>query len=248
MEQLAAQGIAALLVSLRIVPTFAFAPPFTFVRVPGLVRLLLSVSLAAWLVAGHPGQAARLDVSAGGLLVLAAAELLTGLALSLSLMLAFAALQTAGRAVDIQAGFGLATLVDPTTRAQMPLVGTLFAYAAGVIFFATGGPADLLALWSASLDQLPLGGAFRGDVGALTGYLSAVFVLAFGTVGLIMLVLFLIDLAVAFMSRTMPQMNVLLFGFQVKTLVTLLLLPITVALATSLLLRMLRLALDTALI
>lgn len=248
MEQLTGQAVAALLASLRILPTFAFAPPFTLVRLPPLVRLILSVSLGAWLIAGHPGQASNVVLTPGGLLVAAAGELLAGLVLSLSLMLAFAALQTAGRTLDIQAGFGLATLVDPTTRAQMPLVGTFLAYAAGAIFFATTGPADLLALWSASLEQLPLGSAVRGDVGALLAYMSAVFTLAFGAVSLVMVVLFLVDIAIAFMSRTLPQMNVLLLGFQVKTLAMLLLLPLALALGSALLLRLVRLAVETALI
>jgi flagellar biosynthetic protein FliR len=248
MDMFATQAIAALLASLRVIPTLAFAPPFTLVRLPPMVRLILGISLGAWLIAGHPEQLSQVPNTAGGLLVAAAGELLAGLALSLSLMIAFAALQTAGRTVDIQAGFGLATLVDPTTRAQMPLIGTVLAYATGVLFFATDGPANLLALWSASVAQLPIGSLVRGDVGALLGYMSTVFVLAFGAVAIVMVVLFLIDVAIAFVSRTLPQMNVLLLGFQVKTLATLLTLPIALALAVSLLLRLVRLAVETAMI
>jgi flagellar biosynthetic protein FliR len=246
-ETLTAQAVSAFMLSMRIAPTLAFSPPFTLFRLPALVRLMLSMALAAWLIASQPAQAGHLDLSPAGLIACAGSELLIGLTLALSLMLAFAALQTAGRTVDIQAGFGLASLVDPTTRAQMPLAGALLSYAAGAIFFATEGPADLLALWAASLEQLPLGSAFHADLGALTGYLSTVFVMAFGAVGLMIIVLFLIDLAIAFMSRTLPQMNVLLLGFQVKTLAMLLLLPVSIALAVSLLLRMMRLAVETAL-
>ena len=76
--------------------------------------------------------------------------------------------------------------------------------------------------------------------------MSAVFIMAFGAAGLMMLVLFLIDLAIAFMSRTLPQMNVLLLGFQVKTIVLLLTLPIAIAFSAALFLRILRFALETA--
>jgi flagellar biosynthesis protein FliR len=247
-EELTNQAVAALLVSLRIAPAFAFAPPFTLLRVPTMVRVLLAITLAAWLVASHPQQTWQSDFWSRGLFVTATAELLMGIALALTLQMAFAALLTAGRAIDIQAGFGLAMLIDPTTRAQMPLVGTLFAYAAAAIFFATEGPADLLAIWAASMAQIPLGAATIGGdaVAALIAYMSAVFVMAFGAAGLVMLVLFVIDLAVAFMSRTLPQMNVLLLGFQVKTLAVLAILPVGIALSASLFLRMLRYALQTA--
>ena len=248
MEELTNQAVAALLVSLRIAPAFAFAPPFTLLRVPAMVRVLLAITLAAWLVASHPQQSWQSDFWSRGLFVTAMAELLMGIALALTLQMAFAALLTAGRAIDIQAGFGLAMLIDPTTRAQMPLVGTFFAYAAAAIFFATGGPADLLAIWSVSMAQIPLGAATLGGdaVAAIIAYMSAVFVMAFGAAGLVMLVLFVIDLAVAFMSRTLPQMNVLLLGFQVKTLAVLAILPIGIALSAALFLRMLRYALQTA--
>jgi flagellar biosynthesis protein FliR len=246
MEELTDQAVATLLISLRIAPTLSFAPPFTLLRVPATVRLMLGISLAAWLVAGYPDQTWRTGFWEAGLFITALTELLLGVTLALSLQLAFAALLTAGRTIDIQAGYGFAMLIDPTTRAQLPLAGTLFVYAAAAIFFATDGPADLLAIWAASIAQVPLGGgALGGNLGLLTAYMSAVFVMAFGAAGLVILVLFLIDMAIAFMSRTLPQMNVLLLGFQVKTLATLAVLPIAIALSGTLFLRMLRYALET---
>ncbi|PTS90547.1 type III secretion protein [Sphingomonas sp. HMWF008] len=247
MEDLTNQAIAVLLVSLRIAPTLAFASPFTLLRVPASVRLVLAIALAGWLVAAHLEQSWRSDFSSHGLFLTALGELVLGVALSLSLQLAFTALLTAGRAIDIQAGFGLAVLIDPTTRSQMPLVGTLFAYAAGAIFFATNGPADLLAIWSASLERVPLGSAvIGGGVTVLGGYISAVFVIAFGLGGMVMLALFLADIAIAFMSRTLPQMNVMLLGFQVKAMATLAVLPIAISVSGAIFLRLLRYALETA--
>jgi flagellar biosynthetic protein FliR len=246
-EEIAEKAVATLLISLRIAPALAFSPPFTLLRVPATARMLLAVSLAAWLVSGHPAQTWRTGFWETGLFITAAGELFLGIALALSLQLAFAALLTVGRAVDIQAGFGMALLVDPATRAQVPLAGTLFTYAAAAIFFATDGPADLLAIWAASVDQVPLGsGLPAGNLAVLTAYISTVFMMAFGVAGLIILVLFLIDLTLAFMSRTLPQMNVLLLGFQVKTIATLVLLPMAVALSGTLLLGMIRHALETA--
>lgn len=247
MVDLTNQAIAVLLMSLRIIPALAFSPPFTLLRIPALVRLILSISLAAWLVAAHPVQTSQANFLGPGICLVSLAELVMGIGLALALQLAFAALLVAGRAIDIQAGFGLAVIVDPTTRAQAPLAGMLFAYAAGIVFFLADGPLDLLAIWSLSLAHAPLGGGLvQGDIGTLASYLSAVFVTAFGAAGLVMLVLFLIDAAIAFMSRTLPQMNVLILGFQVKTLATLLALPIAIALAASIFLHLIRFALETA--
>ena len=241
------QAIAILLLTLRLAPTLALSPPFTLVRVPGIVRVVLSIALAAWLVAANPAQTWQADFRRDGIGAAVASELLLGIGLSLSLQFAFAALLTVGRALDIQAGFGLAALVDPTTKNQLPLAGTVFAYAAAAIFFTGDGPANLLAIWAASVQAVPLGAsALGGDVGRLLGFISAAFVVACGLGGAIMLALFLADLAIAFMSRTLPQVNVLLLGFQVKAMVMLALLPAAVGLAGTLFVRLLRLALDAA--
>lgn len=247
MDDFSRQVVATLCVSLRIAPALAFAPPFTLVRVPALVRLLIAVALAAWMVGTWPGSTAMLVGKGASLAALALGELVVGIAIALALQLAFAALLWAGQALDIQAGFGLAMVADPTTQAHMPLAGTILAYATAAVFFAGSGPFDLLAVWAASLDAVPLGAALVPDVGAMARLMGALFGIAVGLVGMVMMTLFLLDLAIAFMSRTLPQMNVLLLGFQVKALATLLCLPIAIGASAALFLRIVRLALSDAL-
>jgi len=58
------------------------------------------------------------------------------------------------------------------------------------------------------------------------------------------LLLFLIDAVVAMVSRTLPQMNVLMLGFQVKSLAALFLLPATLGLGLATLARIVRLAIE----
>jgi len=236
---------AVLLVSLRLIPMLAFSPPFTLVRIPGVARLILSLSLAAWLVTGHPAQTTGV-IQGQSLLAMSASELIIGIAFALPLQLAFAALMTAGRAVDLQAGYAFAMIADPASNSQLPLIGMLFAYAAAAVFFTTAGPADLLALWALSLDHLPLGSVLGGNaLPALTAFTGAIFLMAFGAGGLVLVVLFLIDATIALVSRTLPQMNVLFLGFQVKTIATLLILPVAIGGSGALYLRMFRFALET---
>lgn len=246
MEPLTSFSTATLLVTLRLVPSLGFAPPFTLMRVPPLVRLLVAVSLAAWMVSAFPGQMPSAQLDAGALAVMAASELLIGIALALALQLAFAAIYTVGRLIDLQAGFAFSTLVDPASRAQLPLVGMIFAYLAAALFFTTGGPTDMVAIWASSLTVAPIGaGLTSNGLPALLAYVSAIFVMAMAAGGMVLLTLFVIDLAIAFMSRSLPQMNVLFLGFQVKTLATMAALPAALSLSAALILRMMRLAIET---
>jgi flagellar biosynthetic protein FliR len=238
-------AFSSILLSLRIAPVFALAPPFTLIRMPMAFRMLMSLGLAACIAAANPAAAALTDDGAGAILVIAVRELLLGTIFLVAFQLSYAALQVAGRTVDIQAGFGLSTLIDPTTRGAMPLVGTLFVYATGAIFFAMDGHAELVRTLAASLDAVPLGTyQLAPTPAALIGYIGLVFLTAFGVAGGAILALWLCDLAIAMLSRTVPQMNVLILGFQVKTIVLLLVLPVTFGTAGALLARMSRITLE----
>jgi flagellar biosynthetic protein FliR len=211
-----------------------------------MFRMLFGLGVAACIVAANPAAATLPDTAAGTILVAAVRELLLGTIFLVAFQLTFAALQVAGRTIDIQAGFGLSLLIDPTTRTSVPLIGTLFVYAAAAIFFAADGHAELLRLFAASLDAVPLGThQFGPSPASLIAYISLVFLTAFGVAGGAMLALFLCDLAIAMLSRTVPQMNVLVLGFQVKTIALLIVLPVTFGTAGALLARMTRITLES---
>lgn len=218
----------ALLLSLRIGPVFAFAPPFTMMKIPIVVRVLLSLSIAGWLAASLPAE--MRGVEEGHLVLGMLAELFKGVLAALGLQIAFAAILFVGRTLDFQAGFALALLADPSLQSRMPLIGSLLAYAAAMVFFAGGGANELLALWAESVNRSPIGvAAGVPNVSAVFSLLSVMFVSAVGLAGLVLLSLLMIDLTVGFLSRTLPQMNVLLLGFQVKSIAILLLLPLVLS-------------------
>lgn len=232
--------LSCLLLGLRVSPVFALAPPFSLVRTPVLFRVFFGLAVSACLVAADPLAAHVEDPSVGNLIVMGARELLLGMVFVMVFQLMFGMLYMAGRTIDIQAGFGLAMLIDPTSQQQTPLVGTLFAYSAAAVFFAMGGHQDLLRMMEASLRAIPLGtGHLPADgLARVSLFLGVLSVTGFGVAGGAILSLFLADAAIAMLSRTVPQMNVLVLGFQVKTLLLLLVLPATFGASGALLARM----------
>jgi len=185
------------------------------------------------------------NLSPGSLILVAIRELGVGLTFTLAFQLAYAGLYLAGRTIDIQAGFGLAAVIDPATRGRTPLVGALFAMAAGAVFFGMDGHLQVLKLLTASLEAAPLGQAnFSHSLAPLSQFASIVFLTAFGVAGATVLGLFLSDMAIAALSRTVPQMNVLVMGFQVKTLLLLVLLPTAFGVTGALFARTATLTLD----
>jgi flagellar biosynthetic protein FliR len=68
--------------------------------------------------------------------------------------------------------------------------------------------------------------------------------MAMGVAAASILALFLVDMVIALLSRTVPQMNVLVLGFQVKSLVLFLVLPLSFGMAGALFLRLMTLTLE----
>lgn len=231
--------LSCMLLGLRVAPVFAFAPPFALIEVPRTFRVLFGLGLSVCLVAGYPHATQLTDTSLSGVTLAAMRELMLGTVFVLAFQLAFGALYFAGRTIDIQAGFGLAGVIDPVSQSQMPLVGTLFAYAAAAVFFAFDGHIALLRLFAASLDAIPLGAWTMPDsIDRIAAFASLAFVMAFGVAGATIVCLFLTDLVIALLSRTVPQMNVLVLGFQVKTFVLLLVLPVSFGIGGALIMRL----------
>lgn len=211
---------------------------------PALFRVLFGFGLAIALVSVHLRGTILTDDSLASVVMGGFRELGLGLTIALAFQIVFGALQVAGRTIDIQAGYGLATLIDPTFQTQTPLIGSLFAYAAGAMFFAFNGHAELLKLFAASLDTVPLGSwTMPHSIERLVGFVSVTFISAFGVAGGAVLALFLTDLLIALLSRTLPQMNVLILGFQAKAIVLLLVLPMCFGVGGILLVRMMTLML-----
>jgi flagellar biosynthetic protein FliR len=245
-EAISGWVFASVLLALRIGPALAFAPPFTLTRTPAIFRVVLALGLAACMVGGNPQAAALGSISLGGLVFAALRELMLGGLIAMAFQVTFGALYFAGRTIDVQAGYGLAMLIDPTTRTQTPLIGTVFAYLAGAVFFAIDGHADLLRLVAASLRAIPLGGwDAAGGIEPVVRFISIAFVTGLGVGGGVVLALLVTDMAIAMMSRTVPQMNVLLLGFQVKVFVLLLILPMTLGVAAALLTRLMVFTLES---
>ena len=212
---------------------------------PAMFRLMFALAMSAGLVFAHPEAVIDGVIGADKLLEIAARELFVGTIFVLGLQLMFGALHFAGRTVDIQAGYGLALLIDPTSRVQTPLVGTLFAYAAGILFFALNGHIDLLRIMSASLDAVPLGAAETPlSLDRLLAFMAAVFTVSLGVAGGVILVMFLTDIAIALLARTAPQLNALMLGFQLKTILLFLALPLSFGASGALLARLARVTLE----
>jgi flagellar biosynthetic protein FliR len=219
---------AVLLVSIRLGPLMILTPVLGSADIPVRARVLLALALSALTVSAM-SRTWTIDISSASALIDAAAvELLIGGALAFGLLAAFAAFSFGGRLLDLQIGFGVASLIDPSTRGQAPLLGTLLSLVAIAVFFAADGHHVLLRGFVQSLDRVPPGTSWSSlPIEAIVVQFGAVFAYGLTIVAPAVFALLLLDVALALAARTMPQMNVFIVSMPLKVVVGLLMLALS---------------------
>jgi flagellar biosynthetic protein FliR len=220
--------LSVALVAIRFAAALALTPVFGSANVPARFRVLLILALSAVVVSGMGVEAARAPVSLPAFLGAAASEAILGAALAFGIFTAFAVFLLAGRIMDIQLGFGVATLIDPTNRSQSPLLGTFLNLMAVALFFAIDGHHLLVRGLVFSLQQAPPGTSLSElDPGAIVAQFGGMFVYATALSAPVLLTILLIDVVLAVIARTMPQVNIFIVSLPLKIFVGLLVLAIS---------------------
>jgi flagellar biosynthesis protein FliR len=208
---------------------------------PPMLRIVLALGLA-WITAlALPPDAALSNVrGAAGWISAAFGELAVGVVFGLSVALPMAALHTAGWLVDVQAGIGTATLFNPGSQGDaQSLLGTAIMLAATVLFFTLDLHLDLYRGLVASTAVLPLGQfADRLDPSSVLAMVGSSFLLGLMVALPIVLGLFVVDVGVAYATRSMPQANVYFLALPMKVLIAMCLLVASLRLLPMLLSRL----------
>jgi flagellar biosynthetic protein FliR len=132
--------------------------------------------------------------------------------------LLFMGVLTAGGIVGYQLGFAMVTVFDQNLSSQVSIIGRFWYMLAILIFLGINGHHLIISAFADSYALLPLG-VFECNpaVGELIIKLTAfVFVIALKLAAPLMIALFLTDVALGTIAKTMPTMNVFFVGFPIK--------------------------------
>jgi flagellar biosynthetic protein FliR len=208
--------LATLLVWLRVTAATVLAPVFGPTQIPASVRMVLALGISAMIVAALPVKPPQIE-SAVALAMASCAELVIGASLSFGFLVAYAATHVAGRVLDVQIGFGIASIIDPSTRNFAPLIGTLLGMVAVTVFLSFDGHHVLLRALALSIQQSPPGSSVHApNWDALMKHSGTMFTFGLALAAPVMFALLLADLAMAVLARSMPLLNVFVLSFSLK--------------------------------
>lgn len=203
------------LVLMRCTGFVATAPILGHRAVPRPVKAGLIAILAVTLASGA-------SVASGAMPVLLAApiELLIGVAMGLTMNLAFSAVEAASRLLSIQMGLSLGAVFDPVGGEASTPFDPLFAIMAGLLFLTLNLQLATIQVLADSFTSLPIGGGWPTDLfGAVSTLIALALELAVRVAFPLALILLLVELSVALISRAIPQVNVFFLGLPLKILI-----------------------------
>lgn len=222
MTELLPKFPAFLLILVRVVSFFLMMPLFSYRTIPTFYKIGLGFFLS-WLMF-YAIQPPTLEIN-GAYFLLIIKEALVGLLIGFTAYMIMSAIQIAGGFIDFQMGFAIANIIDPQTGAQSPLMGQYF-YMFGLLFLLSINGHYLLidGIYNSyhfiPIDQpwLPLG--HSGVVMYMIRSFSSMFVIAFQMAIPVVGSLFLVDVALGIVARTVPQLNIFVVGLPVKIFVS----------------------------
>lgn len=232
------QIVTFLLVLSRVGGIFTTAPIFGNANVAPMVRVAIAVCLALVFIPMSKYQPLNLDFMPLAFAV--AKEALVGIIMGFLAALMFAAIQMAGAFIDMQVGFGFASVVDPMIKEQNAVIGQFQNMAATLVFLAMNGHHLMIRGLADSFAILPLG--FLSLDPEASGSILKIFVVMFMAAmkiaAPIVGAVFLTDVALGILNRTVPQLNVFVVGLPAKLAICLVamtaVLPMAVAVMTRL--------------
>lgn len=220
-----------LLIFVRVTCFFIMMPLFAYRTIPTTLKIGLGFYLA-WIMF-FVIDAPTFEIN-GAYFLLVIKEALVGILIGFVAYLIFSAVQIAGGFIDFQMGFAVANVIDPQTGTQSPLLGQYFYIITLLFLLSVNGHHLLLDGIYYSYEFIPIDKPWIpfGDESIalfLIKTLSSMFVIAFQMAIPIVGSLFLVDVALGIVARTVPQLNVFVVGLPLKIIVSFILLFFTMA-------------------
>ena len=205
------------LVLFRVGGLLVLAPLLGSASVPAKVKVLIALVLSAAVFSLVPQPTAAPN-NVWGLTLAVGNELLIGISMGFTLSLLFLGVQVGAELISQQMGWSLAQLVDPSSEVSSTVLAQFYVMLATLIYVMMNGPISLLRSLIQTFETMPLlaAGVAGGVQGLFESTITAAFMLGIQVAGPALTALFLAALALGFVSRTMPQLNILAAGFPIQ--------------------------------
>jgi flagellar biosynthesis protein FliR len=220
---------AAVFIGARVSGLMVFCPFLGSAAIPAPLKAALTVLITGLLYPLHAPL--QLSITSWQWVGIGLSEVMIGLVLGLAANFMMEAPMMAGQILGTQMGYSLATLFDPNTQADTPVLAEFCQLTALLIFLQMNVHHWLLRAIASSFAYLPAGEA-PSTVAAVGGLLHAaggIFLAGVQIAAPGLAATLITDVALAFFGKASPQLPVMFIGLAIKNMLGLALLIAVIA-------------------
>jgi flagellar biosynthetic protein FliR len=211
-----------ILIFVRLSGIFSSAPLFSSRNIPVIAKVGFALTFS-YIVAPIilPRTDALIPESIIPYVLLIFSEYFIGLILGFVTYIVFYGIQMAGAILDVQIGFGMVNVIDPQLGQQIPLIGNFKYILALIVYLATNCHHLFLAALFESFAIVPLAkaGSFGGLAMILLDITNNIYVIALKIAFPVLISVFITEVALGILSKTMPQLNIFVVGIPARIIV-----------------------------
>ncbi|KPU44703.1 flagellar biosynthetic protein FlhB [Oxobacter pfennigii] len=188
--------------------------------IPNMVKANLGVFIALLIFNFAPYDSSIIPETTFGLISVAAGECVLGLSMGYISTLFLNAVMMSGQLMDMHVGFGMVSQFDPMTSTEVSILGSLSNLIGLLVFLIIDGHHIIIEAIIESYNVVPLLGVnIPPEAGT---YVLMLFIklvaVSLKLAAPIIVVIFITEIAMGLIARTVPQLNILMMGMPLKVL------------------------------
>ena len=202
----------------RTASIIAFAPILGAKNIPAQLKALLAFLISIIFTIFLSPLEYSPETTTAGLIIQLAGEASIGAAIGFAATLFFEIIIFAGYIIDYMIGFGFINIVDPQSGSSISIFAFFYSFLGLVLFLLIDGHHILIEVMLRSYELIPVFGADMSEMSMdkMTTLAAAIFYVGFQVAAPIFIVMFMIDFTLGMISKTVPQLQILVVGFPVK--------------------------------
>ena len=187
---------------------------------PTMARALMCLAITVCMLPSIPNLAPDANPFTTIGILITIKESLIGVALGLTTVFISQAFIIAGQAVAMQTGLGFASLVDPVSGTNSPVVGQFFTVLCTLVFFSLNGHLIFFKLMLESFTTLPMGQFIpNSSIEEFLYFSGSMFKAGLAMSISAICTMLVVNFTLGVMTKAAPQLNIFSLGFAVTMIV-----------------------------
>jgi flagellar biosynthetic protein FliR len=215
---------------IRIGSMFISIPVFSIRALPAKIRVIVALFITLVVVPLLPSPP-DIDIFSHQGFMVTLQQLVIGLSTGFVLQMVFSVMLLGGQSIAYSMGLGFASMVDPASGIQVPVVSQVFIVSANLMFLAVNGHLLLIEMLVESFNTLPVGdiGLNLNDLWSIISWSSQIFAGGVLLAMPIMAALLFVNISFGVAARAAPQIQIFAVGIPITIMLGLVLIWISMS-------------------